>query len=87
MLKQELVKTKKEPNTEFYNRSFVVITNPSNGEIIAMAGKQLFEEQKTGKTEIYDYSNGPIVSTVTPGSVVKGASILVGYNTGVIEDW
>ena len=85
MLKQELVKTKKEPNTEFYNRSFVVITNPSNGEIIAMAGKQLFEEQKTGKTEIYDYSNGPIVSTVTPGSVVKGASILVGYNTGVIK--
>lgn len=85
MLEKELIKTKKEPNTEFYNRSFIAISDPKTGEVYAMAGKQILEDKKTKKYEIYDYSEGVMVSSVTPGSVVKGASIIVGYNTGVIN--
>jgi len=83
MLKQEVIKTKTEPNTKFYNRSFIVIQNPKTGEIYSMAGAQVLKEN--GKYTTYDYSIGPIVSTITPGSVVKGASIIVGYNEKAID--
>lgn len=83
MLKQEVLKTKSEPNTKFYNRSFIVIQNPTTGEIYSMAGVQVLKEN--GKYVTYDYSIGPIVSTITPGSVVKGASLIVGYNEKAID--
>ncbi|MFA7688850.1 MAG: penicillin-binding protein 2 [Bacilli bacterium] len=83
ILEEEVKRTKSEPNTEYYNRSFVVITNPKTGEILAMAGKQVLEVN--GKLKIYDYTPGIITSPVTAGSIVKGASIMVGYDTGVIE--
>lgn len=84
MLEDEVIKTKSEANTEFYNHSFIVIQNPQNGEIMSMSGKQLYETNK-GRYKVYDFSEGNIISTVTPGSVVKGASIIVGYNEGVIK--
>lgn len=84
ILKYEVLNVKKEPNTKFYNRSFVVIQEPSTGEILTLAGKQVLKNSLE-KYEIYDYSIGNITSTVTPGSVVKGASHTVGYNTKVIK--
>ena len=39
-----MLATKYEANTEYYNRSFVIIADPKTGEILAMAGKQLKEE-------------------------------------------
>ena len=44
ILTKEVVAAKKEPNTKFYDRSFVVITDPKTGEVLAMAGKQVKEE-------------------------------------------
>ncbi len=83
ILKEEIAMAKLTPNTEFYNRSFVVIQDPNTGEILAMSGKQLLT--KNGQKEFYDYTPGVVTSPMTVGSVVKGASILVGYNTGVIQ--
>lgn len=83
ILEEEVLATKKEPNTDFYDRSMAVIQNPQTGEILAMAGKQVI--QKDGKLKVYDYTPGITTSPVTVGSVVKGASILVGYNTGNLE--
>ena len=85
MLKEELLITKKEANTEFYDRSFIVIENPQTGEIISISGKQLLYDQKTNSYEFYNFDEGVILSTVVPGSVVKGASISVGYKTNVID--
>ena len=83
ILEDQLRNAKKEPNTEYYNRSFVVITDPNNGEILAMAGKQIV---KVGSGyEIYDYTPGVTTSPVVVGSVVKGASNIVGYNTGALK--
>ena len=83
ILKQELVATKKEANTELYNRSFVVITDPKTGAVLAMAGKQIVMENNGYK--IYDYTPGVLTSPVVAGSIVKGASHIVGYNTGALQ--
>lgn len=83
ILEEELLKTKQEPNTQYYNRSFVVVTNPKTGEILAMAGKQIV--QKGDQYEIYDYTPGVFTSSVTVGSAIKGASHIVGYNTGALS--
>jgi cell division protein FtsI/penicillin-binding protein 2 len=83
ILEKELIAAKKEPNTEYYNRSFVIINDPNTGEILAMAGKQIVLENGTYK--IYDYTPGIITSPVVPGSIVKGASHIVGYNTGALK--
>ncbi len=83
ILEEQLIITKSEPNTEYYNRSFVVITNPNTGEILAMAGKQII--WKDDGYKIYDYTPGIMTSPVAVGSVVKGASHIVGYNTGALQ--
>ena len=83
MLASELINAKKEANTDYFNRSYVVIQNPNTGEIYSMSGKKLV--YKNGKYKAYDNSEGTFLSTVTPGSVVKGASIMVGYTTGAIK--
>ena len=83
ILEEQLVITKSEPNTEFYNRSFVVITDPNTGEVLAMAGKQIIMSDVGYK--IIDYTPGLFTSPVAVGSVVKGASHIVGYNTGALK--
>lgn len=83
ILEEEVLATKHEPNTEFYDKSMSVIQDPNTGEILAMAGKQAIKEGNDYK--IYDYTPGITTSPVIVGSVVKGASILVGYNTGNLQ--
>ena len=83
MLAQEVLNAKSEPHTEYYNRSFVVVSDPNNGEILAMAGKQV--QEIDGVLKIVDYTPGIVTLPVTPGSVVKGASMLVGYKYGAID--
>ncbi len=72
-------KAKSEPNTEYLNKTFVIVTDAKTGGIITMAGKQVIDES------IYDYSTGIINTSYVVGSVVKGASHIVGYNTGALK--
>ncbi|MBR4693404.1 MAG: penicillin-binding protein 2 [Bacilli bacterium] len=71
--------TKYEPNTEYYDHSTVVIADPTTGEILAMASKRLVNG------EIVDYTTSILTSPIMPGSIVKGGSMLVGYNTGAVH--
>ena len=41
ILEKELIATKNEANTNYFNSSFVVIEEPNTGEILAMVGKQI----------------------------------------------
>lgn len=84
ILTEEVINAKKEANTEYYNGSFVVITNPKTGEILAMAGKQL-KQNDDGSYSTVDFTAGITQSTAVMGSVVKGASHIVGYNTGALK--
>ena len=79
IVENEMIKAKKEPNTEFFDRVFVIVSDPNNGDMISMIGK-LISNNKT-----YDYSAYIPISSITMGSVIKGASISVGYNTKVID--
>ena len=83
ILEEELINAKKEANTTYYNRSFVIITDPKTGEILAMAGKQI--ALINGEAVFYDYTPGIFTAPVTVGSAVKGASHIVGYNTGALQ--
>ena len=38
IMTEELLEAKKEPNTEYFDKSFVIVTEPNTGEILAMAG-------------------------------------------------
>ncbi|MBR4619147.1 MAG: penicillin-binding protein 2 [Bacilli bacterium] len=83
ILSDEVLKAKNEPNTKYYNHSFVVIQDPNTGEILAMTGKKV--EKENGQWKVVDYTPALLTSPMTPGSVVKAASMLVGYNTGAIK--
>ena len=77
-LSYEVMTTKNEPYTYYYDHSFVVVSDPKTGEILAMAGKKLVDGN------IVDYTPGIVTTSVTPGSIVKGASMMVGYKYGAI---
>ena len=83
VLSNEVLNAKGEPGTQYYNRSFAIVSDPNTGEILAMAGKQA--ALKDGYYQIVDYTPGIVTLPVTPGSVVKGASMMVGYKYGAID--
>ena len=84
ILSEELISAQNEPNTQYFDKSFVIITDPTTGEILAMSGKKVVKDE-SNEYKIVDYTPGVITSSVTPGSVIKGASHIVGYNTGALK--
>ena len=76
---EQMLRAKNEANTNYYDHSSVVLQDPNTGEILAMASKKIVNG------EIVDNITNILISPITPGSVVKGASILVGYNEGAIK--
>ena len=84
ILESELIRAKKERYTQYFDKSYVIINIPKTGEILAMAGKQIVVNDD-GSYSLYDYTPGVITASVTPGSIVKGASQIVGYNTGALK--
>ncbi|MEG1647195.1 MAG: penicillin-binding protein 2 [Bacilli bacterium] len=83
ILEEEVKNFKSDSNAKYYNRSFVIIANPKTGEILAMAGKQILNIN--GEYKTYDYTPGIITSPVAVGSVIKGASHIVGYNNSALK--
>lgn len=83
ILEAEVKYSIQNENMIYYNRSFAIIQEPSTGEILAMAGVQVLKDGDTYKD--YDYSAGIVTQPVTVGSAVKGASHIVGYNTGALQ--
>lgn len=76
---EQMKRAKGEANTEYYDHSSVIIQEPNTGEILAMASKKIVNGG------FVDNITSILTSPITPGSVVKGASMLVGYNTGAIK--
>ena len=75
---EQMMRAKNEANTQYYDHSSVVMQDPNTGEVLAIASKKIING------EIVDNITSVLTSPITPGSVVKGASILVGYNEEVI---
>ena len=83
IIKEEMLKAKKTANTEFYKESYALISEPSTGAIKAVAGIRLITNGKD--TSFQDVSINVIKNAYTVGSAVKGASMAVGYQNGIID--
>ena len=66
-------------NTDYYNTSYVIVSDPNTGEIIASSGLSKVNGN------FYDVTGNILTSSFTVGSVIKGASMSVGYENGLIE--
>jgi penicillin-binding protein A len=85
IIEEELWIAKQNPKSALLDRAFVVLMDPHTGEILTMAGKQIGKNKDTNKPEMNDFALGNITTSYAVGSVVKGATILTGYNTGAIK--
>lgn len=79
IIKENLNKAESLKNTDYYNTSYVIVSNPNNGEIIASTGIMKI------KDNYYDVSTNLLTSSFTVGSVIKGASHTVGYQNNLID--
>lgn len=84
IIEEELLKAKRGGGTGFLDRAFVVLMDPNTGEVLTMAGKLLAKNEETGKTEMQDFAAGTITTSYNVGSSVKGATVLTGFQQGVI---
>lgn len=83
IIDKNLIRAKGEANTEFLSKTYVVIEEPNTGEILAISGRKILKnDDNYFLSDITPYA---LTDPMTPGSVIKGASLLVGFNTGVIE--
>lgn len=67
----------------YMDRALVSVMNPKTGEMLAMAGKQYINNG----SEVVDFALGNMTTSYSMGSVVKGATVLTGYQTGVISPY
>ncbi|MCM1052725.1 MAG: penicillin-binding transpeptidase domain-containing protein [Ruminococcus sp.] len=80
IIKTSIIKAKKEPNTEYYKESYALISEPSTGAVKAIAGIRLIKDNT-----FQDVSINVIKNAYTMGSVVKAASMTVGYLNKAID--
>lgn len=79
ILEAEIKNAKRSLNTKYFDKSYVTITDPNNGDIISISGKVY------NNGSVNDNNIGAVLDSMVSGSVVKGASILVGYNENKLK--
>lgn len=79
LLESEIVKAKEYKSSRYYNGSYIVVSDPNTGGIIALVGKSY----NNGK--FYNNEIGNINKSYTVGSVVKAATISIGYKYNIID--
>ena len=65
---------------EFLDTVNLVVQDPYNGDVLAMVGKHINED---GEIEDFDY--GTFAVTYVPGSSVKVATVMAGYQNDVLK--
>lgn len=83
IIDRELIRAKGEANTKYLSKTYAIIQQPSTGEVLAISGREVIKQNQ--KYITYDITPYSLTDPMTPGSVIKGASMLVGYNTGAIQ--
>jgi len=79
LLESEIIKSKEYKSSKYYNGSYIIVSDPNTGGIIAMVGKSYNNDK------FYNNEIGNINKSYTVGSVVKAATISVGYKNNVID--
>jgi penicillin-binding protein A len=84
IIEEEIMEAKSIPGTDLLDRAFVVMMDPNTGEILSLAGK-VYDESENGKANMTDYVKGTYQSAYAMGQSISGATLLTGFETGVIQ--
>ena len=79
ILESEIIKAKEYKSTKFYNGSYILVSDPYTGGIISIVGKSY------NNGVFYNNEIGNINKSYTVGSVVKAATISIGYKYNIID--
>ncbi len=79
LLETEILKSKDYKSTRYYNGSYIIVSDPNTGAIISLVGKSY------NNGEFYNNEIGNINKSYTVGSVVKAATISIGYKYNIID--
>lgn len=79
IMKKYIDQKEKYANTYYFNTSYVIVSDPYTGEILASSGLQKINDT------YYDVTTNILINSFTVGSVIKGASHTVGYQNNVID--
>lgn len=85
LVEAKLWEMKTKNGSSLLDRAFVVMMDPYTGEVLSMVGKQLDQDKDSGKLVIKDFAYGTFTSSYEIGSTIKPATILTGYDQGVLE--
>ncbi|MFJ7952811.1 peptidoglycan D,D-transpeptidase FtsI family protein [Lysinibacillus sp. NPDC096418] len=85
IVEEELLALKSLGGSYLLDRAFLVMMDPNTGDVLSMVGKKIEKDPDTGKNVILDYAYGTFTTAYEAGSVVKAATVLTGYNQGVIK--
>ncbi len=80
ILKNQIKEGKKLPNTEYYNGSYVLISDTKTGAMKAIVGLKYLGNDVFIQSEV-----DTVNSSFTVGSVVKGASMAMAYQNNLVE--
>lgn len=80
VLKKEIENAKKYSSSKYYNGSYIVVSNPNDGSIVALVAIKLNGDRM--ESDVI----GLLTNSYTVGSVVKGASQSVAYINGVLDE-
>lgn len=81
ILREELMAATAGGKNNLLRDVLAVVIDPHTGELLAVSG-QSFKDEK--QDQIYDSAYRTIYDQHVPGSIVKGATILAGYDSGTI---
>lgn len=79
ILKKEILNARKHETARYFNHAYALVAHPKTGEIVAAAGLLY------NKDHFIDITTNIINSSYTVGSIVKGASMSVGYDNNIIK--
>lgn len=79
LLSEQILKAKEYTYTKYYNGSYIIVSDPNDGGIVAFVGKSY------NNGTFYNNEIGNITKSYTVGSAVKAATISVGYKYNVID--
>ena len=85
IVERHLLEMKSYGASQLLDRAFLVAMNPQTGELLSVVGKKIEKDEETGKPYVVDYSYGTFTTAYEAGSSVKAATVLMGYNEGVIK--
>lgn len=85
IVEEELLALKSLGGSSLLDRAFLVMMDPNTGDVLSMVGKKIEKDPDTGKNVIVDYAYGTFTTAYEVGSTVKAATLLTGYDQGVIS--